>query len=119
MKLKALIATALLVAGAAHAGKEAGEHEYLFHECDAKYHAILDATGSQPLAANFNAACGIGLAAGLKGDKEAQREAAEIVAKYAPQAETGMGDAEAIFIVAQYQLFLHEYERGYQVTHGN
>ena len=41
-----------------------------------------------------------------------------MVAQYGPKAETGMGDAEAIFVVAQYQLFLKQYERGYQVSHG-
>lgn len=118
MKLKTLIAAALLVAGAAHADND-GKYDYLGNECKARYQAIWDATGSQPLAANFQAACYLGLMAGIDGDTKAQREQAEVVAKYAKDAETGMGDMTAITAVAQANLFLHEYERAYQVAHGN
>lgn len=118
MKLKTLIAATVLMAGAAHAGTNDGKYDYLMNECKARYEAIWNATGSQPLAANFQAACGLGLMAGIDGDTKAQREQAEVVAKYAKDAETGMGDIMAITNVALANLFLHEYERGYQVAHG-
>lgn len=118
MKLKILISAAVLVAGASHAGTNDGKYDYLGNECKARYQAIWDATGSQPLAANFQAACYLGLMAGIDGDTKAQREQAEVVAKYAKDAETGMGNMEAITAVAQANLFLHEYERSYQVAHG-
>lgn len=118
MKLTTLIAAAVLMAGAAHAETNNGKYDYLFNDCKARYEAIWNATGNQPLAANYQAACGLGLMAGVKGDTKAKREAEDEVAANSKDAETGMGDMTAITTVALANLFLHEYERAYQVAHG-
>lgn len=112
-----IITSVLLMMLAASAQATDSKYEYLGNECVAKYHAIWESTGSQPLAANFQAACYLGLQAGIDGDEQQQREAAETIAANSKDAETGMGDESAMLAVAQSQLFLHEYERAWKAAH--
>lgn len=93
------------------------KYHYLFNACDSVYSDTLKVLDSQSIAANMQMGCLLGTKDGLNENKKQQREAAEIIAEYAPNAEDGTGDPKAMFMVAMWKMYLKYYERAHQVAH--
>ncbi|HBM2815713.1 TPA: hypothetical protein LU109_003625 [Enterobacter hormaechei subsp. xiangfangensis] len=116
--IKKLLIAAALIGAAGAAQAHTGKYEYLYNDCTRMAEELARMGADKPFIANMEGSCALGIEAGLKGFEADRRQFIEWREQEIPNAQTGMGDAAAIFKVAQYDIFLKQYDRAFAVTHG-